>query len=359
MAAPELLPLIESVGRVLLGKDHQVRLAFSCLLAGGHLLIEDRPGMGKSTLVEALARVFALAFKRVSFTSDLLPADLTGLNVFNPAEASFRFQPGPLFTQVLLADEINRASPRTQSALLEAMAAGRVSVDVVSHGLPDPLFVIATQNSLDQVGISPLPEAQLDRFLMRLSLGFPDRASERALLCAGFDPSFDSSLPRLAPEALQQLQHRCSAQHCSELLIDYVLDLVEVSRQRHPAPLAQSLRLLARRGVEPLQGESFPYLCQRAARMQPDLARCFRPWQISSSCLPMPRSQHPSADSIHASGGNSAPGFADSDLSACLLSWWQANGRRDPQQKPWMFNPAGGWPAADHQLDPMASGLPR
>ena len=168
---------------------------------------------------------------------------------------------------------------------------------------------------------------------MRLSLGFPDRASERALLCAGFDPSFDSSLPRLAPEALQQLQHRCSAQHCSELLIDYVLDLVEVSRQWHPAPLAQSLHLLARRGVEPLQGESFPHLCQRAARMQPDLAPLFRPWRISSSCLPMPRSQHPSADSIHASGGNSAPGFADSvDLSACLLSWWRANGGGIPSR---------------------------
>ena len=256
LAAPELLPLIEAVGRVLLGKDHQVRLAFSCLLAGGHLLIEDRPGMGKSTLAEALARVFALAFKRVSFTSDLLPADLTGLNVFNPAEASFRFQPGPLFTQVLLADEINRASPRTQSALLEAMAAGRVSVDGVSHALPEPFFVIATQNSLDQVGTSPLPEAQLDRFLMRLSLGFPDRASERALLCAGFDPSFDTSLPRLAPEALQQLQHRCSTQHCSELLIDYVLDLVEVSRQRHPglSPRASQGLLAAARAWSLLNG---------------------------------------------------------------------------------------------------------
>ena len=256
MAAPELLPLIEAVGRVLLGKNHQVRLAFSCLLAGGHLLIEDQPGMGKSTLAEALARVFALAFKRVSFTSDLLPADLTGLNVFNPAEASFRFQPGPLFTQVLLADEINRASPRTQSALLEAMAAGRVSVDGVSHALPEPFFVIATQNSLDQVGTSPLPEAQLDRFLMRLSLGFPDRASERALLCAGFDPTFDSSLPRLAPEALQQLQQRCSAQHCSELLIDYVLDLVEVSRQRHPglSPRASQGLLAAARAWSLLDG---------------------------------------------------------------------------------------------------------
>ncbi|WP_257929715.1 AAA family ATPase [Synechococcus sp. CC9605] len=256
LPAPELLPLLEAVGRVLLGKEHQVRLAFNCLLVGGHLLIEDRPGMGKSTLAEALGRVFALAFKRVSFTSDLLPADLTGLNVFNPAEASFRFQPGPLFTQVLLADEINRASPRTQSALLEAMAAGRVSVDGVSNSLPEPFFVIATQNSLDQVGTSPLPEAQLDRFLMRLSLGFPDRASERALLCAGFDPTFDSSLPRLAPEALQLLQHCCSAQHCSELLIDYVLDLVEVSRQRHLglSPRASQGLLAAARAWSLLDG---------------------------------------------------------------------------------------------------------
>ena len=224
---------MDAVGRLLLGKEHQVRLALSGLLAGGHLLIEDRPGMGKSTLAEALARVFGLAFKRVSFTSDLLPADLTGLNVFNPAESNFRFQPGPLFTQVLLADEINRASPRTQSALLEAMAAGRVSIDGVSHDLPKPFFVIATQNSLDQVGTSRLPEAQLDRFLMRLSLGFPDRASERVLLRDGFDSSPDS-LPKLDSVDLQTLQLRCASQHCSDLLIDYVLDLVEVSRQRHP-----------------------------------------------------------------------------------------------------------------------------
>ena len=142
---------------VLLGKEHQIKLALSCLLAGGHLLIEDRPGMGKSTLAEALARSCGLAFKRVSFTSDLLPADLTGINVFSGGDAQFRFHPGPIFTQVLLADEINRASPRTQSALLEAMAAGRVSVDGTSHSLPQPFFVIATQNSLDQVGTSPLP----------------------------------------------------------------------------------------------------------------------------------------------------------------------------------------------------------
>ena len=180
---PALPRLVEAISQVLLGKQEQVRLALACLLAGGHLLIEDRPGMGKSTLAETLARGSSLAFKRVSFTSDLLPADLTGINVFDSGTAQFRFQAGPLFSQVLLADEINRASPRTQSALLEAMAAGRVSVDGTSHLLPQPFFVIATQNSLDQVGTSPLPEAQLDRFLMRISLGFPTRGG--ATLLAG------------------------------------------------------------------------------------------------------------------------------------------------------------------------------
>lgn len=230
MTSPALTPLINAVGRVLLGKEQQIRLAFCCLLAGGHLLIEDRPGMGKSTLAEALARVFSLGFKRVSFTSDLLPADLTGINVFHTAEATFRFQPGPLFTQVLLADEINRSSPRTQSALLEAMAAGRVSLDGVSHNLPEPFFVIATQNSLDQVGTSPLPEAQLDRFLMRVSLGFPDRASEKELLRGSFSPAA-ATPPLLDGKVLQQLQQQCSVQHCSDGLMNYVLDLVAASRQ--------------------------------------------------------------------------------------------------------------------------------
>ena len=155
-----LQQLMSSIAQVLLGKEEEVRLALCCLLAGGHLLIEDRPGMGKSTLAEALARGSALDFKRVSFTSDLLPADLTGINIFDARTVEFRFQPGPLFSQVLLADEINRASPRTQSALLEAMAVGRVSVDGTSHQLPQPFFVIATQNSMDQVCLlytSPSP----------------------------------------------------------------------------------------------------------------------------------------------------------------------------------------------------------
>ncbi|QPN60488.1 MoxR family ATPase [Synechococcus sp. CBW1002] len=229
VSAP-LQPVIEAVNRVLLGKEQEVRLALACLLARGHLLIEDLPGVGKTTLAETLARCFGLAFKRVSFTSDLLPADLTGINVFDPATASFRFQAGPVFTQVLLADEINRASSRTQSALLEAMAAGRVSVDGTSHPLPEPFFVIATQNGLDQMGTAPLPESQLDRFLMRLSLGFPPRQAERALLAGeGRRPEAIGAV--LSPARLQELQERSAHQTCTPALLDYVLDLVELSRR--------------------------------------------------------------------------------------------------------------------------------
>ena len=226
----QLQPVIDAIGRVLLGKEHQVRLALACLLARGHLLIEDLPGVGKTTLAEALARSFGLAFKRVSFTSDLLPADLTGLNVFDPAGGGFHFQPGPVFSQVLLADEINRASPRTQSALLEAMAAGRVSVDGTSHPLPRPFLVIATQNGSDQGGTSPLPESQLDRFLMRLSLGFPAREAERALL-EGRAARPDAIPSRLQPHDLLALQDLAERQHCSRALLDYVLDLLARSRE--------------------------------------------------------------------------------------------------------------------------------
>ncbi|PSB39222.1 AAA family ATPase [Aphanothece minutissima] len=248
MPSSPLQPVISAIGEVLLGKEHQVRLALACLLARGHLLIEDLPGMGKTTLAEALARSFGLDFKRVSFTSDLLPADLTGLNVFDPAAASFRFQPGPLFSQVLLADEINRASPRTQSALLEAMAAGRVSVDGTSHPLPRPFLVIATQNGLDQGGTSALPESQLDRFLMRLSLGYPPRQAERALLLGeGLRP--DGLSGAFGPVDLLALQDRCDRQHCSPALLDYVLDLLERSRrqpsQAHPLSPRAGLALVA------------------------------------------------------------------------------------------------------------------
>jgi MoxR-like ATPase len=240
--------VITAIGGVLLGKEHQVRLALACLLARGHLLIEDLPGMVKTTLAEALARSFGLGFKRVSFTSDLLPADLTGLNVFDPGAASFHFQPGPLFSQVLLADEINRASPRTQSALLEAMAAGRVSVDGTSHPLPRPFLVIATQNGLDQGGTSALPESQLDRFLMRLSLGYPPRQAERSLL-QGEGERPDAIRSVFGPDDLLQFQAQCTRQHCSPALLDYVLDLLDRSRQLqhqgHPLSPRAGLALVA------------------------------------------------------------------------------------------------------------------
>jgi MoxR-like ATPase len=236
-----LEPVIASISRVLLGKEHQVRLALACLLARGHLLIEDLPGTGKTTLAEALARSFDLEFRRVSFTSDLLPADLTGVNVWEAAASRFRFQPGPLFAQVLLADEINRASPRTQSALLEAMASGRVSVDGVSHPLPVPFLVIATQNGLEQGGTNPLPESQLDRFLMRLSLGFPSRVAERALL-GGEALHPEAISGGLGPQDLLSLQEAVQHQHCSAPLLDYVLDLLGRSREQGQGGLPLSPR---------------------------------------------------------------------------------------------------------------------
>jgi MoxR-like ATPase len=255
--------VVAAISRVLLGKTHQVKQALACLLARGHLLIEDLPGTGKTTLAEALARCFSLDFRRVSFTSDLLPADLTGVSVWEAGANRFHFQPGPLFCQVLLADEINRASPRTQSALLEAMAAGRVSVDGVSYPLPEPFLVIATQNGLDQGGTNPLPESQLDRFLMRLRLGFPSRDAERSLLEGGALPpeALASGASSLAPHHLLALQEAVPRQHCSPPLLDYVLDLLARSRQPgqegHPLSPRAGLALLgAARAWALLEGRS-------------------------------------------------------------------------------------------------------
>src|SRR6187551_3974996 len=178
----QLLAALASLNQVLLGKDREVRLALACLLARGHLLIEDVPGVGKTTLAHALARVLGLSWQRVQFTSDLLPADILGVSVFDRAAQRFEFRPGPVFTQLLLADEVNRASPRTQSALLEAMEERQVSVDGVTHVLPEPFFVVATQNPHEQLGTYALPESQLDRFLMRIELGYPRARAERQLL---------------------------------------------------------------------------------------------------------------------------------------------------------------------------------
>jgi MoxR-like ATPase len=253
--------LCGNLNQVLLGKGPQIRLALTCLLARGHLLLEDLPGMGKTTLAEALARGFGLQFCRVHFTSDLLPADLTGINVLEPSTGQFRFQPGPMFAQVLLADEINRASPRTQSALLEAMASGRVSVDGSSHTLPRPFVVIASQNGLEQSGTYPLPESQLDRFLMRLSLGFPDRDAEAALL-AGQRTPLESLDGGLGPDALLQAQEAAAALPASAALIAYVLDLLTASRApggNHPplSPRAGLGLLAAARAWAWLAGASF------------------------------------------------------------------------------------------------------
>ncbi len=238
-AIPQLLEqVLQQINGVVLGKPQQVRLAVSCLLARGHLLIEDLPGMGKTTLAEALARSFGLSFNRVNFTNDLLPADLIGVSIYEKKTETFQFHKGPLFCNVLLADEINRASPRTQSALLEAMSSKVVSVDGISHPLPQPFFVIATQNGLDQTGTSPLPESQLDRFLMRISLGFPDREAERHLLLGYVKPvhqlekSFDS-------DGLIEAQQQCCELTVQTSLLDYVLDLLATSRhQNSPASLS-------------------------------------------------------------------------------------------------------------------------
>jgi MoxR-like ATPase len=222
---------VAAVERVILGKPAQIRLCMACLLARGHLLIEDVPGVGKTTLAHTLARVLGLEWRRLQFTSDLLPADVVGVSIFDRTTQQFQFRPGPVFTQLLLADEINRASPKAQSALLEAMEERQVSVDAITHPLPEPFFVVATQNPHDQLGAFGLPESQLDRFLMRVGLGYPDRQAERALLLAGERHELlEATAPVLGPAELLAAQRAARAIYVSAPLLDYVQALVARSR---------------------------------------------------------------------------------------------------------------------------------
>lgn len=224
---------LQSINQVVLDKEVQVRLAVACLLARGHLLLEDLPGMGKTTLSHALAKVLGLSFQRIQFTSDLLPGDILGTSVFDKETGQFVFHPGPIFAELVLADEINRATPKSQSALLEAMEEGQVTIEGATRLLPEPFFVIATQNPVSQGGTFALPESQLDRFLMRLSLGYPARAAEKALLAGG---SRRQMLPRLEPlldhAGLAAAQAEVASVRASDALIDYVLRLVEATRSQ-------------------------------------------------------------------------------------------------------------------------------
>jgi MoxR-like ATPase len=259
-----LASVVGQLGRIVVGKQTPLKLALACLLARGHLLIEDIPGVGKSTLAQALAGTLGINYARIQFTSDLLPADVLGVSIFDPAANAFRFHSGPIFHSIVLADEINRAPPKTQSALLEAMEERQVSVDGETRPLPEPFFVIATQNPAEQIGAYPLPESQLDRFLMAIELGYPDPASERELLVSG---DRRQRIPELAPCAdaatLSAWQREAAAVHVAPALLDYVQALLAASRgtsgatprlQRGLSPRAGLLLVAASRAWALLAG---------------------------------------------------------------------------------------------------------
>ena len=264
---------LSRLNEVVLGKPQVLRLAMSGLLARGHLLVEDVPGVGKTTLALAFARVLGLDFQRIQFTADLLPADIVGVSVYEAATSSFRFHAGPIFAQLILADEVNRASPKTQSALLEAMEESQVTVEGQTRPLPAPFFVIATQNPTTQVGVFPLPESQLDRFLLRLSMGYPPADAERALLVERDRRDLLASLPAaLPPEGLQQAQAEVSAIRTSPALIDYLLALVTYTRE-HPG-LRQGLSPRAGLGLK-RAAQAWAYLDDRSGVLPEDVQAVF------------------------------------------------------------------------------------
>jgi len=247
VSSQQLDVLINTVGKVILGKPQQIKLLMTCLLAGGHVLIEDLPGMGKTTLAHALARVMGLGFQRIQFTSDLLPADILGVSIYDRDASQFKFHYGPIFAQMILADEINRATPKTQSALLEAMEEKQVTIEGETRPLHSPFFVLATQNPHHQIGTFPLPESQLDRFTMRISLGYPSAQAERQLLKGKDRREMIQSVPEVLSVAqLRYLQKQVSRLTVSEALLDYIQAVIKYSRQAH----------LYRNGLSPRAGLS-------------------------------------------------------------------------------------------------------
>lgn len=267
--ATALQNALRTLETIILGKPVQVRLCLASLLARGHLLIEDVPGVGKTTLAHALAHVLGLAWHRVQFTSDLLPADIIGVSVFDRATQQFHFRQGPIFTQLLLADEVNRASPRTQSALLEAMEERQVSADLATYPLPEPFFVVATQNPHEQLGTFALPESQLDRFLMRVTLGYPDSAHERELLRSGERRDLlPQIVPALNPEAVVRLQAQVRKVHVSDALLDYTQALISRTRDRSDLKLGLSPR--AGQGLI-RAAQAWTYLAGRKAVLPEDV----------------------------------------------------------------------------------------
>ena len=291
-----LVAAVNQINTLVLGKPREVRLAFTTLLAGGHLLIEDLPGLGKTTLARAMAATLALDFQRMQFTSDLLPSDIIGVSIFDPTAREFRFHPGPVFAQLLLADEINRAPPRTQSALLEAMAEQQVTVDGVCHALPHPFFVMATQNPADLAGTFPLPDSQLDRFLLRLQLGYPGADAEREML-AGADrrDMIARVMPQLTGEDLTALRASVASVHTSEALIAYVQGLLAESRRHKGVRVGLSPRA----GLALLQGaRAHALIAGRAHALPEDVQALFV--EVAAHRL-VPEAEASSRDALAAS----------------------------------------------------------
>lgn len=291
-----LVAAVDQINTLVLGKPREVRLAFTTLLAGGHLLIEDLPGLGKTTLARAMAATLALDFQRMQFTSDLLPSDIIGVSIFDPTAREFRFHPGPVFAQLLLADEINRAPPRTQSALLEAMAEQQVTVDGVCRALPQPFFVMATQNPADLAGTFPLPDSQLDRFLLRLQLGYPGADAEREML-AGADrrDMIAKVMPQLTGEDLMALRTSVASVHTSDALIAYVQGLLAESRRHKGVRVGLSPRA----GLALLQGaRAHALIAGRAHALPEDVQALFV--EVAAHRL-VPEAEASSRDALAAS----------------------------------------------------------